>query len=70
MEEQNDEEEEAWQSKGRGRSRREEHNGSRMRGFLPEASRKRRIKLAKKRDSLAEKEGQEGNLAEVDSNGL
>ena len=57
MEEQNEEEEEAWQSKGRGRSRREEHNGSRMRGFLPEASRKRRIKLAKKRDSFSRERG-------------
>ena len=70
MEEENDEEEEAWQSSGRGRSKREEHNESRMRGFLPEASRKRRIKLAKRRAVLAEKEGQERNLAEVDSNGL
>ena len=36
---------------------REEHDGSRMRGFLPEASRKRGIKLAKKRDSFSRKEG-------------
>ena len=57
MEEQKEEEEEAWQSKGRGRSRREEHNGSRMRGFLPEASRKRRIKLAKKRDNFSRERG-------------
>ena len=60
MEEQNDEEEEAWQSNGRGRSRREEHNDSRMRGFPAEASRKRGIKLAKKWGSFARKEGVEG----------
>ena len=57
MEEENDEEEEAWQSSGRGRSKREEHNESRMRGFLPEASRKRRIKLAKKKGSFSRERG-------------
>ena len=60
MEEENDEEEEAWQSSGRGRSKREEHNESRMRGFLPEASRKRGLKLAEKRDSFSQKEGERG----------
>ena len=46
----------------------EEQNDSRMRDFSPAVSRKRRIKLAKKKDSFSRKKERKGNLAEVNSN--